>query len=127
MYKELNPIPDLGDVVRKNSDAVELAIAYYFMTKKRERLFQPDLGNTLRSTLFELAISDVSAYVLEEIVSKELPQQVPVLVLVKSKFSITADADNNRYLVYMPYYIRGMENTAPRLFKGYLLKEKGNG
>ena len=127
MYKELNPIPDLGDVVRKESDAVELAIAYYFMTKKRERLFQPDLGNTLRSTLFELAVSDVSSYILEEIVSKELPQQVPVLVLVKSKFSITADADNNRYLVYMPYYIKGMENTAPRLFKGYLLKEKGNG
>lgn len=127
MYKELNPIPDIGDVVRIDEDAVELAIAYYFMTKKRERLFQPNVGNTLSQALFELAVSDIGAYMLEDIVYRELPSQVPAIAIVKSQFKITSDVDNNRYFVYMPYYIKGMEDSQPKLFKGFLIKENSNG
>ncbi|QPB08526.1 hypothetical protein [Vibrio phage Va2] len=124
-YSDLNPVPTLGDAVYQGVAAVELAIALYFMTKKRQRLFDPTAGNTLENALFELDVSLESSYLLTDIILEELPKQVPAIEIVIEKMVVTPIEKDSSFSVYVPYKIKNQEESVVYEFKGYLLKEKG--
>lgn len=67
-YKDFTLIPGRDDLARKvNEDAVKEAIRNIILTDKGERLFQPNVGSTVKGMLFENITPDVVVLLQERI------------------------------------------------------------
>ena len=67
-YKDFTFIPGRDDLARKvNEDAVKEAIGNIILTDKGERLFQPNVGSTVKGMLFENITPDVVVLLQERI------------------------------------------------------------
>jgi phage baseplate assembly protein W len=67
-YKDFTLIPGRDDLARKvNEDAVKEAIRNIILTDKGERLFQPNIGSTVKGMLFENITPDVVVLLQERI------------------------------------------------------------
>ena len=67
-YKDFTFIPGRDDLARKvNEDAVKEAIRNIILTDKGERLFQPNIGSTVKGMLFENITPDVVVLLQERI------------------------------------------------------------
>jgi phage baseplate assembly protein W len=67
-YKDFTFIPGRDDLARKvNEDAVKEAIRNIILTDKGERLFQPNVGSTVKGMLFENITPDVVVLLQERI------------------------------------------------------------
>ena len=67
-YKDFTFIPGRDDLaIKVNEDAVKEAIRNIILTDKGERLFQPNVGSTVKGMLFENITPDVVVLLQERI------------------------------------------------------------
>jgi phage baseplate assembly protein W len=109
------PHPNTGDItVVYDEISIGQAIKNLLLTKKYDRLFQPEINSTIHKMLFE-PVSDVIADIIEdrvEIVIKNFEPRADVIDI-----RVVAEEDNNRYSVTVTYKIKSaVENVKATFF-----------
>lgn len=87
-------------VVRSNVDAINGSIMNILKTRKGERVFQPEFGSTIYSSLFEPMTSQTKI-VLESQIENALIQFEPRISLIEIR--VIPKYDENGYEVYISY------------------------
>lgn len=87
-------------VVRSNVDAINGSIMNILKTRKGERVFQPEFGSTIYSSLFE-PMTAQTKIVLETQIENALIQFEPRISLIEIR--VIPKYDENGYEVYISY------------------------
>lgn len=99
----LNTHPVVKDVVRlPNERAIVASMRNLILTNRGERLYQPDLGSSLRSLLFE-PLTPAISQAIQQNISETLKVYEPRAKIVRVIAS--PDEDNNAYSVSVTFYI----------------------
>ena len=99
-----NPITK--DIVTlKNEEAIKQAVKNLVLTQIGERFFQPNLGTSTSSYLFELSTGFSENALIEEI-ETVLKENEPRILL--SNISVDSNTDMNRYECFVEYFIVGI-------------------
>jgi len=100
----INPITK--DIVTlKNEEAIKQAVKNLVLTQVGERFFQPNLGTSTTSYLFELSTGFSENALIEEI-ETVLKENEPRILL--SNISVDANPDLNRFECFVEYFIVGI-------------------
>ena len=100
----INPITK--DIVTlKNEEAIKQAVKNLVLTQIGERFFQPNLGTSTSSYLFELSTGFSENALIEEI-ETVLKENEPRILL--SNISVDSNTDMNRYECFVEYFIVGI-------------------
>lgn len=100
----MNPITK-DIVVLKNEEAIKQAVKNLVLTQVSERFFQPNLGTSTTSYLFELSTGFSENALIEEI-ETVLKENEPRIIL--SNISATSNPDLNRFECLIEYFIVGI-------------------
>jgi phage baseplate assembly protein W len=84
-------------------DAIKSNILNFFLTGKRERIMNPNLGAGIREQLFE-QITQGTIQNMEDIISFGLGDYFPQVTL--DKLSVNASPDQNILQIYISYSIK---------------------
>ena len=99
-----NPITK--DIVTlKNEEAIKQAVKNLVLTQIGERFFQPNLGTSTTSYLFELSTGFSENALIDEI-EKVLKENEPRIVL--SNIDVNSNPDLNRFECFIEYFIVGI-------------------
>jgi uncharacterized protein len=102
-----HPVTD--DLVTvKDKAAISQSIVNLLLTNKGERLFQPELGSGIYSTLFEPLDYGTAGLIRSEI-ADVIGRYEPRIIV--DNVVVIPDFDNNGYSVELQYIIRGREDT----------------
>lgn len=97
------PHPVTGDVrVRTDAEAVRASIKHLVLTSFGERLFQPTIGTTVNSLLFELATPITGQLIrqtIKDVISRYEPRAEIIDVIVKD------NSENNAFDVSVLFYL----------------------
>jgi phage baseplate assembly protein W len=107
--------PMTGDIAKKKDiSAVSTAIFNLFSTSNYERLFQPEIGCSLKRMLFE-PVDNSTTVLMEDIIKQTIINFEPRVKL--EEVSIEPDYDNNGYKVFVTfYYLNNSEPITIRIF-----------
>lgn len=99
----LNPHPVSGAVMRVvNENAVTRSIKNLILTNKSERLYQPDIGSSVRKLLFE-PMSSATATTLSSVIQETINTYEPRAKLIN--VVVTPVLERNLYTVDIVYMI----------------------
>jgi phage baseplate assembly protein W len=105
---DLNPHPVSGDIVRYvNETAVIRSIKNIILTDRGERLYQPAIGSSIKSMLFEpmsQGIADIMSNVIRDAISNYEPRAKVLSV------SIDPDYEGHRYTVTISIMVINRED-----------------
>lgn len=100
---DLTPHPVVKDVVRYvNEASVNRSIRNLILTNKGERLYQPNVGSSIRTLLFE-HISSQNADLISKFVQETITNHEPRAKVLK--VDVTAYEEQNAYAVTITYLI----------------------
>jgi phage baseplate assembly protein W len=102
-----HPVTDDLVTVKDNA-AISQSIVNLLLTNKGERLFQPNLGSGIYSTLFEPLDFGTAGIIRSEIVDTISRYEPRIIV---SKVIVVPDFDSNGYSIELNYVIRGREDA----------------
>ena len=112
-YTDIDPLltknPKNGDVMTvKDSKAIKVSLQNLLSTAFGERLFQPQLGASLRPLLFD-PIDSISAFEMRDRILQTIRKHEPRVsnIIV----DIVAYPDNNQYEVTVEYTIQSLGAT----------------
>lgn len=113
LYIDLDPnftrSPKSGDVLTvKDERAINLSVRNLLSTAYGERLFQPNVGGSLRPLLFE-PVDAVTAMEIRDRVLKTLTEHEPRITNVY--VDVVSMPDDNAYTVSVEYSIKTLEKT----------------
>jgi phage baseplate assembly protein W len=91
------------NITYTTKDAVKSNILNFFLTGKRERIMNPNMGAGIREQLFE-QITNNTAENLEDIITFGLNDYFPQIQL--TNLNVTALPDQNLIQIYFSYSIR---------------------
>jgi phage baseplate assembly protein W len=91
------------NITYTTKDAVKSNILNFFLTGKRERIMNPDMGAGIREQLFE-QITNNTAENLEDIITFGLNDYFPQIQLIN--LNVNASPDQNLIQIYFSYSIR---------------------
>lgn len=97
--------PVTGDVnVLKNEEAIKQSVKNLVLTKYRERLFNPNIGCSATSFLFELASETDAPAIISEIenILRTFEKRIDL-----KRVEVFTNIDRNEYFVEIDYYIIG--------------------
>lgn len=92
----------------KDKAAITQSIINLLLTNKGERLFQPEIGSSIYSTLFEPLDYGTAAMIRGE-VQEVLDRYEPRIIV--ARVDVIPDFDSNGYSIELTYVIRGREDT----------------
>jgi phage baseplate assembly protein W len=95
-------------VVVKDKSAIVQAITTLLLTKKGERVFQPELGSGIQNALFE-PLDYGTAGIIRGEVKSVLDRYEPRIIV--DTIDVFPDELNNGYQVELTYFIIGREDT----------------
>lgn len=99
----LNPHPVSGIVLRfVNEKAVTRSIRNLILTNRGERLYQPKVGSSIRSLLFE-PMSDFTANVLSKLIEETITLYEPRAKVLGVQ--VIAYEEQNSYVVTIAYML----------------------
>lgn len=99
----LNPHPVSGVLLRfANEKAVTRAIRNLILTNKGERLYQPDIGSSIRAMLFE-PMSQFAANTIRKIIEDCITKYEPRAKILNVQ--VAPYEDLNRYVVTIVYIL----------------------
>lgn len=99
----LNPHPVSGVLLRfANDKAVTRAIRNLILTNKGERLYQPDVGSSIRAMLFE-PMSQFAANTIRKIIEDCITKYEPRAKIINVQ--VVPYEDLNRYVVTIVYIL----------------------
>jgi phage baseplate assembly protein W len=99
----LNPHPVSGVLLRfANEKAVTRAIRNLILTNKGERLYQPDVGSSIRAMLFE-PMSQFAANTIRKIIEDCITKYEPRAKIINVQ--VVPYEDLNRYVVTIVYIL----------------------
>jgi len=102
-----HPVTD--DLVTvKDKAAITQSIVNLLLTSKGERAFQPNLGSSIYSTLFEPLDYGTAAMIKGEVTDVIQRYEIRINIL---EVRVVPDFDSNGYSVELVYSIRGREDT----------------
>jgi phage baseplate assembly protein W len=92
------------------ADQLKSNLTNYFLTNKRERVFNPNFGGNLRAQIFE-QISKGNIAIIEKIIKNDLKLYFPNVELVE--LNILGYEDNNSLEISLTYRINnfGIQDT----------------
>lgn len=100
-----NKVPKVFDI-----DAVWQSFVNFMKTKKRQRFFRPELGNSLnKDLLFELEYEDAVFLALSKLV-QELNYWDPRIIVDMNKSGVDIDYDNMVVKIILAFRVKGFEN-----------------
>jgi phage baseplate assembly protein W len=102
-----HPVTDDLVTVKDNA-AISQSIVNLLLTNKGERLFQPNLGSGIYSTLFEPLDFGTAGIIRSEIIDTISRYEPRIIV---SKVIVVPDFDSNGYSIELDYVIRGREDA----------------
>jgi phage baseplate assembly protein W len=107
IYSDLDltflPTPSTGDVAMKyDEQAVIRSIRNLLSTNLYERLFQPEIGSTLNTLLFE-PVTSLSATLIENEIVRMIQNYEPRATV--SQLNVTAQPDSNSFNVALYVFI----------------------
>lgn len=113
-FKDLNVTfkkhPVTGDLITaKGNAAIQQSIITLLLTNKGERLFQPDLGCSIKKTLFEPLDYGTAGMIKSEIV-ETLQTYEPRIHVDLNGVRAEPDFDQNGYNIELIYSIRGRKD-----------------
>lgn len=88
-------------------DQVKSNLINLIMTRKGERVFQPDFGSDLHSLVFTQMDEEYEAAV-QTAIQRSISQWMPFLII--TELEVLRDSDRNRSLVKVTFALRGSEN-----------------
>ena len=91
------------NITYTTKEAVKSNILNFFLTGKRERIMNPNMGAGIREQLFE-QITNNTAENLEDIITFGLSDYFPQIQL--TNLNVTASPDQNLIQIYFSYSIR---------------------
>lgn len=91
------------NITYTTKDAIKSNILNFFLTGKRERIMNPNLGAGIREQLFE-QITQGTVQNMEDIISFGLSDYFPQVTL--DKLSVDASPDQNSIQIYISYSIK---------------------
>lgn len=107
-YKNLTVNPLSNDIaIRTNEEAIKESLKNLILTERGERLFQPNLGSDIRSSLFENA-SPVTLKILEERVRDVINNFEPRVSLIS--VDVTSFYDDNKVKILIYFYVKNSED-----------------
>lgn len=110
LYSDINTskstkIPKVYDI-----DAVWQSFVNFMKTKKRQRFFRPELGNSLgKDLLFELEYEDAVFVAISTLV-QDLNYWDPRIQVILNESDIDIDYDNKIVKVNLAFKVKGFEN-----------------
>ena len=102
-----HPVTDDLVTVKDNA-AISQSIVNLLLTNKGERLFQPNLGSGIYSTLFEPLDFGTAGIIRSEIIDTISRYEPRIIV---SKVIVVPDFNSNGYSIELDYVIRGREDA----------------
>lgn len=103
-----NKHPDSNQfMVLKDEAAVTRSIKNLLLTDRYERLFQPEIGSTLKAMLFE-PIDSVSTSAIKSRITETIENYEPRAKLLD--VIVTPYADENAYVVTISFYVTTVAN-----------------
>lgn len=96
-------------IIVKDKAAIQQSIITLLLTDKGERLFQPELGCSIKKTLFEPLDYGTAGMIKGEIISTLLRYE-PRIYVDANSVSAIPDFDANGYNVELTYLIRGKQD-----------------
>lgn len=100
-----NKIPKVYDI-----DAVWQSFVNFMKTRKRQRFFRPELGNSLaKDLLFELEYED-AVFVALSTLTQDLNYWDPRIQVVLNQSDIDIDYDNMIVKVNLAFKVKGFED-----------------
>lgn len=91
------------NITYTTKDAIKSNILNFFLTGKRERIMNPNLGAGIREQLFE-QITQGTVQNMEDIISFGLSDYFPQVTL--DKLTVNASPDQNLLQIYISYSIK---------------------
>lgn len=91
------------NITYTTKDAIKSNILNFFLTGKRERIMNPNLGAGIREQLFE-QITQGTVQNIEDIISFGLNDYFPQVTL--NKLTVNASPDKNILQIYISYFIK---------------------
>ena len=110
LYSDINTtkstkVPRVFDI-----DAVWQSFVNFMKTKKRQRFFRPELGNSLsKDLLFELEYED-AVFIAISTLTQELNYWDPRIEVVLNQSDIDIDYDNMLVKINLAFKVKGFEN-----------------
>ncbi|NDB83136.1 MAG: hypothetical protein EB127_10475 [Alphaproteobacteria bacterium] len=100
---DLNPHPVVKDIVKYIDEmAVNKAIRNLILTDRGERLYQPDIGSSIRSMLFE-PMSSASGELISTFIQSTIKDHEPRAVVLQ--VNVVPNYDKNLYSVTIVYMV----------------------
>jgi len=100
-----NRVPKVYDI-----DAVWQSFVNFMKTRKRQRFFRPELGNSLaKDLLFELEYED-AVFVAMSTLTQELNYWDPRIEVIMTQSDIDIDYDNKIVKINLAFKVKGFEN-----------------
>ena len=100
-----NKVPKVYDI-----DAVWQSFVNFMKTRKRQRFFRPELGNSLtKDLLFELEYEDAVFFALSTL-TQDLNYWDPRIQVVLNQSDIDIDYDNMIVKVNLAFKVKGFED-----------------
>lgn len=85
-----------------NADSVKRSLRNLILTDKYERLFQPEVGSSVRSLLFE-PITDITSIRLKDAIEDTITKHEPRVRLISTE--VFANEARNSYDVYIVFEV----------------------
>ena len=110
LYSDINTskstkVPKVFDI-----DAVWQSFVNFMKTKKRQRFFRPNLGNSLaKDLLFELEYED-AVFVTMSTLVQDLNYWDPRIQVILNESDIDIDYDNKVVKINLAFKVKGFEN-----------------
>jgi phage baseplate assembly protein W len=109
-HKDLTVNPITNDIARKlDEEAVKESLKNLLLTDRGERLFQPQLGSDIRSTLFDNN-TPATLTILKQLVIDTINNYEPRVTVID--VSVTSDYDENRVAITIYFYLRNKETPS---------------
>lgn len=117
-YKDINFFYPKRQPEVVDAEAVRQELAMLFNTRTGSRLFNPDYGIDLESSLFDL-MNVVSSNSLFFEIADKIKRYVGSVNLDMAKSNVTPDAENNRYIIELYFTINGIQDQKFEMIKTF--------
>jgi len=106
LYSDLNQYNPIYKSKLVDIPAVYQSIHNILVTRKGERLFNPEFGTDLEETLFEL-MDNITAEKLFVRLTESIERWEPRVIIQYSESSVIPDYDTNTYYLNLVFTVKG--------------------
>ena len=122
IYKDLNAIYPTEDNQEflKDLESIKMSLLMILNTKKGERLFRPEFGNSMSDILHE-PMSELTAFALFNTIVGDIESQESRVIVDTAATEVTPDYSNNTYYLNIVVKVKGLaEGNNELSFQGSL-------